>query len=303
MSRRKKDGRFAGFRAIAVKLRRLVGRGDFVRNPLKALWRRLVWKVRWQFIRRPWVLKLRGGLKIAVARDGLGCLLYYQGFSEPEIEEFLERFLKPGMIFIDVGAHIGKYVLLASPAVGPGGEVHAFEPNPLAFQLLEANVRRNKLSNVFLRSCAVSDREEARDFEICRELTVSSFAKSSVARQVREVVQVRCVDLDSYCVGWRRRPDLVKIDVEGAELAVFQGARRLLDLPAGQSPAWLFEYSPANLGHFGHRPAELLGLLRLHGYGVWRCRLDGRILPFQPAPVKEGTLNLLAIKDGPPPGA
>jgi FkbM family methyltransferase len=286
-----------------MRIASLARREDFLRNPFKALWRRLVWRLRWQLCKKPWVLKLRGGLKIAVTNDGLGCLLFYQGFSEPQIEDYLERFLRPGMIFIDVGAHVGKYVLLAARAVGPGGEVHAFEPNHLAFDLLVANVRLNHLDNVRLQSCAVSHRDGARDFEICRELTVSSFSKNLLARQVREVVRVRCVALDSYCVGWRRQPDLIKIDVEGAELAVFQGAQQLLGLPEGQAPVLLFEYSPANFGHFGYEPAELLGLLGRFGYGAWRCEGDGRILPFQPDPEERRTLNLLAIKGSPHPRA
>jgi FkbM family methyltransferase len=286
-------------RGLGRRLKEILQREDFRRNPLKALWRRFLWKLRWQFINKPWELKFKKDLRITVAKDGLGSMLFYQGFSEPETEDFFVRFLKPGMVVIDVGAHVGKYTLLGARAVGPEGEVHAFEPNPEVFGLLERNVQINGLRNAFLHKVAVSDKEGEYDFEICEELTVSSFPKRATGRRVRKVVQVRCVALDPYFASQRRQADLVKVDVEGAELSVFRGAQHLLGLPAGQAPAWLFEFSPNNFGHFGYEPAELLEFLQRFGYWVWRYQGEGRIIPFQLASEKKHTLNLLAIKGSP----
>jgi FkbM family methyltransferase len=292
-------------RRLADRLRRLVGREDFRRNPLKALWRRLVWRIRWKFDDKPWVLRLRPDLRIAVCRDGQGALLYYQGFAEPETEDYLARFLQPGMVFFDVGAHVGTYTLLAARAVGTQGEVHAFEPNPAVFSLLEKNVRINSLRNVLLQQTAVSDQEGEREFEICREYTVSSlttgadrFPASRAGRDIRCVVRVRCTALDAYCSARGKRPDLVKIDAEGAEFLVLRGAPELLRLPAAEAPAWVFEYSTANYARFGYGADELLGLLRQCGYEVWRYQGLGRIVPFQPALAELRTMNLFAVKAG-----
>jgi len=58
------------------------------------------------------------GLRIRVPHGGAGALIYYQGFSEPQTARFVMRFLRPGMTFIDIGAHVGEYTLLAAQAVG-----------------------------------------------------------------------------------------------------------------------------------------------------------------------------------------
>ena len=292
-------------RGFAERLRGLAGRKDFRRNPFRALWRRLIWRLRWAISDKPWVLRFRKDLRIAVLKDGQGALLYYQGFAEAETEDYLARFLRPGMVFIDVGAHVGTYTLLAARAVAPQGEVHSFEPNPVVFGLLEENVRINSLHNVLLQSTAVSDREGEREFEICKEYTVSSLKtakthlpESEVGRDIRRVVHVHCTALDVYCSARAIRPALVKIDVEGSELPVFLGASALLRLPAADAPAWVFEYSPANYARFGYRAEELLGFLKQSGYQVWHCRGQGRIAPFQPALAEPRTMNLLAVKAG-----
>ena len=105
-------------------------RSDFREHPIRALSLRAAWKVRWAVTREPWSLRLPTGQRILVLKSGAGALIYYQGFSEPETADFLLRFLGTGMCFLDVGAHIGEYSLLAAPIVGAAGSVHAFEPNP-----------------------------------------------------------------------------------------------------------------------------------------------------------------------------
>lgn len=282
----------------------LFRREDFLRNPLKALWRRFVWRLRWRICREPWVLRFKEDLRIAVARDGLGSMLYYQGFSEPETEAFFRRFLRPGMVFLDVGAHVGKYTLLAARAVGDQGGVHAFEPNPEVFGLLEWNLRLNSLRNVRAHRAAVLDVEEERVFEVCRELTVSALSRNAASasdrtgmRGITKLVSVRCLCLDRYCTALPAKVDLVKVDVEGSELFVFRGAGKLLELPAETAPVWVFEYAPTNYAHFGYGPEELAGLLRRNGYQLWRLCVDGDIQPFRPSPQDKPSLNLLASKD------
>jgi len=286
-------------------LRRLAGREDFLRNPPRAIWRRVAWRLRWRMKDKPWVLRYRKGMQIGVANDGLGALLYYQGFAEPETEFFLARMLRPGMVCVDVGAHVGAYTLLASQAVGPGGEVHAFEPNPRVFSLLQENIRRNSLRNVRLENAAVSNSMGESEYEIRGENTLSSLkAGAESGRDVLQVVRVRCTTLDSYCSALGKRPGLVKVDVEGAEPAVFLGALGLLGLPAAEAPAWVFEYSPTNYARFGYRAEELLELLQHNGFELWRYRRPGYLAPFQPKRAESRTVNLLAVKAGRdlPPG-
>lgn len=289
------------------RVHRLLQREDFRRNPLKALWRRVLWRLRWRITAEPWILRFKKDLKIAVANDGQGALLCYQGCSEAETEDFIVGFLRPGMVFIDVGAHVGKYTLLAARAVGSAGEVHAFEPNPAVFGLLQKNVRLNRLGNVFTNRCAVSDVEGERDFEVRKELTICSL-RPTVGSSTPEgfpgglskIVRVPCISLDAYCSSRFRKPDLVKIDVEGAELPVLRGAQQLLALPMQSAPVWVFEYAPANYARFGYGPDELIAFLETHGYAVWRCQKSGRIAAFRFSKTGAEALNLIAARKGRP---
>jgi FkbM family methyltransferase len=280
----------------------LLNRPDFRRSPATAIWKRLLWRVRWIVDSRPWVLSLDSGRRIAAPRGGSGALIYYQGASEPETADFIRSFLRSGMIFLDVGAHIGEYTILGSDAVQPNGRVHAFEPSPAIFPLLLENVDLNQLTNVEMHQTALSDSEGTSLFEICRESAVSSLHSTkgtpgSSSRAVVSSVQVATTTLDRW---WRRLEtsiDLIKIDVEGAELAVLRGARDLLALPASRSPVLVVEYSPENYGRFGYEGMQVMAALRDHGYELFQCsaRLPLASVDFTRVP-REGSINFVAAK-------
>jgi FkbM family methyltransferase len=260
----------------------------------------VAWRARWRFCRAPWRLTYRGHIRIAVPRDGLGAQLFYEGRSEPDVEEFCLRFLTPGMVFFDIGAHVGKYTLLCARAVGSQGYVHAFEPNPDLSRLLRLNIDQNGLRNAKTNRCAVSDEDGVSDFELCAESSISSLVREEnrhTPRASSRIVTVPTVRLDTYCTRTGARPHLVKIDAEGAELLIFQGATRLLGLPVGQSPVWVFEHEPANYARFGYTPARLFEFLRTHGYHTWSSR-DGRVTPIEELPPSDIPANLVAAKEG-----
>ncbi len=134
-------------------------------------------------------------------------------------------FLRPGDMAIDVGANFGFYTKLFSECVGPEGSVHAVEPVPETFDYLHYNVRHLELSNVFLYQVAASD--------------YSGIARMSVPlwhggrRNIYESrldehgdIPVRVIRLDDLFAGMK--PALIKIDVEGNELQLIEGARQLL---------------------------------------------------------------------------
>src|SRR5204863_4628396 len=133
---------------LSHKISRLRRRPDFQRNPLAAIRRRLWWRLRWAISSEPWHLRLGDDIKMFAPKGGAGALIYYQGNSEPETALFLTGFLKPGMVFWDIGAHIGEYSVIASKCVGTAGRVHALEPRPDVYEFLERNVVANGLSNV-----------------------------------------------------------------------------------------------------------------------------------------------------------
>ena len=240
---------------------------------------------------------MRGGLRIMVPRSGAGALIFYQGLSEPWTAELICRFLQPGMVFWDVGAHIGEYTLLAAARVGQSGEVHAFEPNPESFRLLQRNVIRNGFTQVVLNRVAVADVTEERVFRMDVEPSLSRLVCGTTGDISGRLIRVDAVRLDDYA-GGRRRPHLIKIDTEGAEGLVLRGMRKLLAQPADKAPVLVFEYSPANYRAFGYDARELLALLEAVGYQVY-LPAKARLVPLRstdrtPRPLEN---NLWAAKN------
>jgi FkbM family methyltransferase len=174
------------------------------------------------------------------------------------------------MCFWDVGAHIGEHTLLASRRIGTTGEVHAFEPSPETFALLTANVKLNGLNTVILNQQAVSDSSRKMTFQVFDEPAISCLTPGRQDdRQYRsKQIHVACVSLDHYRKG-KRVPNLIKIDVEGAELSVLEGMVKLLSIESSQAPVLIFEFSSTNTQRFGYEPKRLIGFLQNFGFGFY----------------------------------
>lgn len=149
---------------------------------------------------------------------------YWRGGHDPAVARVLTTFLRPGHTFWDIGAHIGYMSLLGSRLVGPVGQVHAFEPMPANVARLREGMRLNAVTNMTVHPVAVSDTD--RLGVLSRHESTSMW---SLVGQNPLGVQVTCVTLNAMLASLGP-PDLVKIDVEGAELQVLAGAERLLSL-------------------------------------------------------------------------
>ena len=149
---------------------------------------------------------------------------YWRGAHDPAVAKAMTHLLKPGHIFWDVGAHLGYMSLIGCRLVGPTGHVHAFEPMPANVRRLREGRRMNAFTNMTVHPVAVSDTD--RPGVLHRH---DSSAMWSLVGHDPLGVQVTCVTLDAMLASLGP-PDLVKIDVEGAELQVLAGAERLLCL-------------------------------------------------------------------------
>ncbi|MBA2616394.1 MAG: FkbM family methyltransferase [Actinobacteria bacterium] len=215
--------------------------------------------------------------------------LQSSGAWEPgETALFVER-LRPGMTFLDVGAHIGYFSVLAGRLVGPSGLVLAFEPHPRNFELLLANVWRNGLGNVVCFPWAVSD---VCGFAPLYVAPLNTGDHQLVAPESgRETVQVRTVSLDAI-PAIRPPVDVVKVDVQGAEEAALRGMERLLE--ASRDPLVVVEYWPTGLRRYGRGGNGLVDYVRSLGF---RLRVQD---PEQPG-VREpgaGELKRLDEREG-----
>jgi FkbM family methyltransferase len=153
---------------------------------------------------------------------GAGPHGYWAGIYEAEKQRLLQRFVRRGDCVFDVGANAGFFTLLASELVGPGGQVVAFEPLPRNVAYLQRHLRMNRVSNVRLCAAAVGDAAGTALFTIAGHPSMGSLS-------ARGTLPVHVVTLDDFVDNKRLRPpQVIKIDVEGAEAAVLRGAAEIL---------------------------------------------------------------------------
>jgi FkbM family methyltransferase len=184
------------------------------------------------------------------------------GRFEPLSTARFRRALRAGMVVVDVGASFGLYTLIAARAVGRTGQVHAIEPCPDTCVALTSNLRRNPGLAATVHARAAGSRREQRTLYAHRNSTLNGLYPAPAAA-VEASLEVDVVPLDELVPG---PLDVLKIDVEGAELQVLEGARRLL----ADSPRLrvLVEWNPTRLAIAGHQPLELLERLRAAGLRV-----------------------------------
>ena len=150
-------------------------------------------------------------------------------FGNRRIHRLMDPFLTPGAVVVDVGANIGVNTVYVAQRVGLRGRVWAVEPAADNLTVLRDNVERNGLANVTIAPVAAGRTSEPRQFFLRGDISaVNSFYEESVYAEVTDVVTVQSEPLDKLVDG---HVDLVKIDVEGAELDVLGGMTRLLRSP------------------------------------------------------------------------
>ena len=150
-------------------------------------------------------------------------------FGNRRIHRLMDPFLTPGAVVVDVGANIGVNTVYVAQRVGPRGRVWAVEPAADNLTVLRENVERNGFDSVTIAPVAAGRTSETRQFFLRGDISaVNSFYEESVYAEVTGVVKVQSEPLDVLV---EDSVDLVKIDVEGAELDVLGGMTRLLRSP------------------------------------------------------------------------
>ena len=190
------------------------------------------------------VVELPDGMRLCVRNeDAVGAEMRREGAYEPHVAREILRLLRPGAVFVDVGASIGYFTILAGRAVGHEGQVIACEPGPQNQSVLLLNTVVNGLDNVRFVPYAVSDTAAVLLYHHLGggNGAISAFDGTPESLGTSELVQAR--SLDDILKG-EPRVDVVKIDVEGAEGRVLAGATETLSRHA---PALLFEFSPPGL--------------------------------------------------------
>ena len=192
--------------------------------------------------------------------------------NEDKLVRFLIKNIQPADIFYDIGASYGFYTYLVSEFVTEG-EVHAFEPLPLALHFLQYNTRGN--ARCVLNNCVLSDQDGFRTFYQGYPSTVSSTMLEKVAEtnvwNAYQKTEVISKTLDSY-VEHNKKPTLLKIDTEGAEELIIKGGRNFF---SKNNPTVVMEVLGGEKGKKFSLPAirELLAL----GYMPYTITADGSL--------------------------
>jgi len=205
-----------------------------------------------------------GSLKIRnIDKIGIDIL---KGHFEPTVMNVLISSLKEGMTVLDIGANIGYYTVLMALKVGGSGRVIAFEPNPLLYENLKLNIELNGLNNVLALPIALSDSKGESQFFFPPEGQEGhgSLKKNSTFTEAR-TGNVSTDRLDEVLSRLEiMKVDLIKIDVEGAELLVIRGANELLT--GWPKPVIFFESAENLCSSFGFRVFDVLSEIASFGY-------------------------------------
>jgi FkbM family methyltransferase len=153
--------------------------------------------------------------------NGAGIRRQWLGLYELEEVRWFESVVPRGGVVYDIGAHSGYYTLLASVLAGKEGKVLAFEPLPGNVERIERHMRLNRLRNVTVETVAVADEPGVARFDFSNNTWVGRLAE-------RGEVEVRVVSVDNVVANGAPAPDVLKIDVEGAEVRVLEGARHTM---------------------------------------------------------------------------
>jgi FkbM family methyltransferase len=162
---------------------------------------------------------------------------------EPQVFSLLKQTITPGAVVLDVGANVGVLAMIMARWCGPKGHIHAFEPNPNPKQVLIEHLRLNGLSNrVTVCPLALSDVDGTTTFYATGISGKSALSNANIGLDAEEF-QVPVTTIDAYCHSLNIRPSLIKIDVEGFEFSVLNGARNTLK---EVRPSVLIELHPMN---------------------------------------------------------
>jgi FkbM family methyltransferase len=202
--------------------------------------------------------------------ESIDAVLLMHGVHEKYETALFKKMVQDGMVVVDIGANIGYYTLIAAKLVGNKGIVYAFEPEPSSYKLLCKNIAINSYTNVVPIEKAVSRTNGKAKLYVCAATTaMSSFGKDNVLIHSKNVdcLEVETITLDDF---FKRtigddRIDFMKIDVEGAEELVVDGAERVL---RNNRLKILMEFMPDQLRKVEAGPLELLYKLQNYGFAI-----------------------------------
>jgi FkbM family methyltransferase len=203
----------------------------------------------------------------------------YTGTFERKETEYLANVTAPGWVCIDVGACFGWYTVLFSRRVGQYGHVHAFEPVPVNYKCVSDNLALNQCQNVTLNDFALGD-SSGRFQMFLPERGVSASLQPHASLGNCKLIEATVIPLDHYLEkGGLSRIDLIKADIEGAELPFLRGATNALQR---YKPILMLEIQAHSTSLFGYQPLEVFTFLANLGYESYYVSTEATLIPYIP---------------------
>lgn len=204
------------------------------------------------------------GRKMALdVNDSLALSVW--GIYDPQLTEYIRTSVKRGCVAVDIGANIGYFTVILSDCVGKTGVVHAFEPDDDNFSKLKTNVEGNRLANVKLVNKALANSSKRITLYRCEE---NAGMHSVWPRQSdSKGHEVEAMTLDDYFCRPDDVIDFLKMDIEGAEYGVLEGASRVVSRSANL--VMVTEFCPAWIRGYGKDPLQFLLLLHDLGFFLY----------------------------------
>jgi FkbM family methyltransferase len=214
------------------------------------------------------LVKIQRNKMLLDAEDqGMGLPLLVSGIYETLETRFFTKLIRPNMVVVDIGANIGYYTLIAARLLRKSGIVYAFEPERSNYELLVKNIRINNFSNVVSINKAASNKNG--ETELFLDKTGSgghSFSQSNTTETAGSA-HIETISLDSFFENTIRntRVDLIKIDAQGAEGLIIEGAEKILE---NNDVRIIMEFAPECLRRVGTDPNLLLRKLESLGFKI-----------------------------------
>jgi FkbM family methyltransferase len=261
------------------------------RKHLEQSWRRRITRGQTSKVR------VTGGAVMRVYPDDKISEYIFKKEYESHEQEFVFRFLRSSDKFVDVGANIGLFTLIAGKKVGRKGRVYSFEPSSKSYERLLKNIALNRLSNVECFRLAISNKSERLDLIS----SIDGFAAwNSLARPTAGskfvLEEVDCVTWDSFAVenNLVGTVALMKIDIEGWELFALDGAASLLSRT--DAPSLLIEFTDINASAAGTSCHALYRRLEELGFQLYSINARRRVLHREQMRDRYPYVNMLATK-------
>jgi FkbM family methyltransferase len=192
-------------------------------------------------------------------------IVYSTGKYDEDTCHLLQNLTCPGMIALDIGAHLGYFTLLLADIVGNKGKVYSFEPQPLNCDAIRKSAKANGFNNITVIPKAVSNKSEMLDLYFINEGDgIASIYKGAESRGQQHLT-VESIALDTFFEkeGWLPI-DIIKMDIEGAEIAALEGARELFR--RNPQVKLIIEFYPELQKNAGGSPEDFFGILTGLGF-------------------------------------